>query len=51
MYVSRHNISDLYEKRLIREMDERIIEYLNDHKEDLPFGHIFGDDLRFKRGI
>jgi hypothetical protein len=28
-------------------MDERIIDYLNDHKEDLPFSHIFGDeDLR-----
>jgi hypothetical protein len=28
-------------------MDERIIDYLDEHKEDLPFSHIFGDeDLR-----
>jgi len=46
MYVSRHNIGNLYETRLIREMDERIVEYLNDHVEDLPFGNMFGDDLR-----
>ena len=46
MYISRHNIANLYEARLIREMDERIIDYLNDNKEDLPFGHIFGDNLR-----
>jgi hypothetical protein len=46
MYISRHNIANLYEARLIREMDERIIDYLNENKEDLPFGNIFGDNLR-----
>lgn len=46
MYISRHNIGNLYEARLIREMDERIVDYLNDHVEDLPFGNIFGDDFR-----
>lgn len=46
MYITRHNIANLYESRLIREMDERIIDYLNDNKEDLPFEHIFKNKLR-----
>lgn len=46
MYISRHNIANLYEARLIQEMDERIIDYLNENKEDLPFGNIFGNNLR-----
>lgn len=46
MYISRHNIGNLYEARLIREMDERVIDYLNDNKEDLPFSDIFEDKLR-----
>ena len=47
MYISRHNIGKLYEQKLIREMDQKIINYLNDNTEELPFSNIFGDtDLR-----
>lgn len=39
-------VNAIYESVLL-EMDERIIDYLNEHIEDLPFDHIFGpDDLR-----
>lgn len=37
----------LYESTLIREMDERVVEYIEDHKADeLPFDNIFGDKMR-----
>lgn len=46
MYVSRHNIGSLYNNMLLKEMDERVVDYLNENLDELPFGNIFGDDLR-----
>lgn len=40
-----NRVNQIYNSVLL-EMDERVIKYLNDNVEDLPFGHIFGDDLR-----
>lgn len=40
------DVGQLYESVLILEMDNRVIDYLNRHKDKLPFDHIFGDKMR-----
>lgn len=40
-------LNNLYESVLIVEMEERIVDYISDHKDDvLPFDNIFGDKNR-----
>ena len=40
------DISFLYESVLINEMTDDVVDYLNTHKEDLPFSKMFGDKVR-----
>lgn len=40
------DLSLLYESVLITEMNDKVVRYLNQHLDGLPFDNIFGDDLR-----
>ena len=42
----REDLSFLYESVLISEMTEEVVDYVQEHKEDLPFDSIFGDKMR-----
>ena len=46
MYISRNNIGNLYNQILINEVTQEVVDYLDENVEELPFSHIFGDDLR-----
>jgi hypothetical protein len=39
-------LQELYESVLITEMNQKVVDYLNQHSDDLPFDHIFGDKMR-----
>lgn len=39
-------IQELYESVLITEMNQKVVDYLNQHTDELPFDHIFGDKMR-----
>jgi hypothetical protein len=39
-------LSLLYESILISEMNQEVIDYVEEHSEELPFGHIFGEKMR-----
>ncbi len=40
------DLSLIYESVLISEMTQEVIDYVDEHKGDLPFDHIFGDKMR-----
>lgn len=39
-------VQELYESVLITEMNQKVINYLEHHTDELPFDHIFGDKMR-----
>jgi hypothetical protein len=39
-------VQELYESVLITEMNQKVINYLEQHTDELPFDHIFGDKMR-----
>jgi hypothetical protein len=39
-------VQELYESVLINEMKEKVVRYLQNHTDQLPFDHIFGDKMR-----
>jgi len=39
-------LQELYESVLITEMNQKVVDYLNQHSDVLPFDHIFGDKMR-----
>jgi hypothetical protein len=39
-------IQELYESVLITEMNQKVVDYLNQNTDKLPFDHIFGDKMR-----
>lgn len=41
-----YDLAMIYESMLITEMDDKVINYLQQHTDKLPFDFLFGDDLR-----
>lgn len=39
-------LSLMYESIIISEMNRKVVDYVEEHQEDLPFNHIFGDNMR-----
>ena len=48
MYISRHEIGDLYNQRLLLEMKEDVVDHImyNYDPDDLPFNFLFKDKMR-----
>ena len=40
------NLSLIYESILISEMNQEVIDYVEEHADELPFNHIFNDKMR-----
>lgn len=40
------HLQEIYESVLITEMNQKVVDYLNQHSDDLPFDYIFGDKMR-----